>query len=136
MASSGDCDTEGDVLPAWKANLTDPSSLLQSWAPTLVNPCTWFHVTCNTNNSVVRVDLADAELSGILVSELGLRTNLLYLLLLFFSPKSNSLKKRTWTDLKLRCLHKTLELQGKLIEHGGQNTSINLSFSIILHGSE
>uniref|UniRef100_A0A6N2JYE5 Leucine-rich repeat-containing N-terminal plant-type domain-containing protein n=1 Tax=Salix viminalis TaxID=40686 RepID=A0A6N2JYE5_SALVM len=79
MASSGDCDAEGDALPARKANSTDPSSLLQSWAPTPVNPCTRVHVTCNTNNSFVRVDLAGAELSGILVSELGLLTNLQYL---------------------------------------------------------
>ncbi|KAJ6326352.1 hypothetical protein OIU78_013453 [Salix suchowensis] len=80
MASSGDCDAEGDALPARKANSTDPSSLLQSWAPTPpVNPCTRVHVTCNTDNSVVRVDLAGAELSGTLGSELGLLTNLQYL---------------------------------------------------------
>ncbi|KAJ7004581.1 hypothetical protein NC653_009429 [Populus alba x Populus x berolinensis] len=55
MASSVDCNTEGDALSAWKANLADPSNLLQSGAPTLVNLCTWFQATCSSNNSVGRV---------------------------------------------------------------------------------
>lgn len=38
-----------------RANLEDPNNVLQSWDPTLVNPCTWFHVTCNNENSVIRV---------------------------------------------------------------------------------
>lgn len=45
--------------------------MLQSWDPTLVNPCTWFHVTCNNQNFVTRVDLGNAQLSGTLVSDLG-----------------------------------------------------------------
>ena len=45
----------GDALSALKNALTDPSSVLGSWDSTLVNPCTWFHVTCNNNNMVVRV---------------------------------------------------------------------------------
>ncbi|KAJ6388254.1 hypothetical protein OIU77_026768 [Salix suchowensis] len=32
-------------------------------------------------------------------------------------------------DLKLRCLYKTLDLQGRLIERGGQNSSINFPFA-------
>ncbi|KAK1583620.1 hypothetical protein Q3G72_025610 [Acer saccharum] len=51
----------------------------QSWDPTLVNPCTWFHVTCNNDNSVIRVDLRNAALSGQLVPRLGLLKNLQYL---------------------------------------------------------
>lgn len=48
-------DLTGDALAAWKAQLVDPNNVLQSWDPTLVNPCTWFHITCDSNNFVVRV---------------------------------------------------------------------------------
>ncbi|KAF5811671.1 putative non-specific serine/threonine protein kinase [Helianthus annuus] len=33
---------EGDALHSLRTNLEDPNSVLQSWDPTLVNPCTWF----------------------------------------------------------------------------------------------
>lgn len=45
----------GDALHSLRTNLEDPNNVLQSWDPTLVNPCTWFHVTCNNENSVIRV---------------------------------------------------------------------------------
>ncbi|XP_052190107.1 somatic embryogenesis receptor kinase 2 isoform X2 [Diospyros lotus] len=70
---------EGDALHSLRANLDDPNNVLQSWDPTLVNPCTWFHVTCNNENSVIRVDLGNAALSGELVPQLGLLKNLQYL---------------------------------------------------------
>nr|AIE54276.1 somatic embryogenesis receptor kinase 3B [Nicotiana tabacum] len=70
---------EGDALNALKTNLADPNNVLQSWDPTLVNPCTWFHVTCNSENSVTRVDLGNANLSGQLVPQLGQLPNLQYL---------------------------------------------------------
>ncbi|CAA0831618.1 Somatic embryogenesis receptor kinase 1 [Striga hermonthica] len=70
---------EGDALHNLRANLQDPNNVLQSWDPTLVNPCTWFHVTCNNDNSVIRVDLGNAALSGQLVPQLGLLKNLQYL---------------------------------------------------------
>ncbi|ONK60766.1 uncharacterized protein A4U43_C08F22390 [Asparagus officinalis] len=70
---------EGDALHSLQANLKDPNNVLQSWDPTLVNPCTWFHVTCNSDNSVVRVDLGNANLSGQLVPQLGQLKNLQYL---------------------------------------------------------
>ncbi|KAL2894789.1 BRASSINOSTEROID INSENSITIVE 1-associated receptor kinase 1 [Bienertia sinuspersici] len=70
---------EGDALNALKSGLSDPNGVLQSWDPTLVNPCTWFHVTCNTENSVTRVDLGNANLTGELVSQLGQLTSLQYL---------------------------------------------------------
>ncbi|KAL2321843.1 hypothetical protein Fmac_026222 [Flemingia macrophylla] len=54
----------------------DPNNVLQSWDPTLVNPCTWFHVTCNNDNNVIRVDLGNAALSGQLVPQLGQLKNL------------------------------------------------------------
>ncbi|KAE9446931.1 hypothetical protein C3L33_21161, partial [Rhododendron williamsianum] len=69
----------GDALNALKTNLADPNNVLQSWDPTLVNPCTWFHVTCNSDNSVTRVDLGNANLSGQLVPQLGQLPNLQYL---------------------------------------------------------
>ncbi|XP_072972232.1 LRR receptor kinase BAK1-like [Typha angustifolia] len=70
---------EGDALHYLKSNLNDPSNVLQSWDPTLVNPCTWFHVTCNSDNSVIRVDLGNAQLSGTLVPQLGQLKFLQYL---------------------------------------------------------
>ncbi|KAG6752301.1 hypothetical protein POTOM_044524 [Populus tomentosa] len=69
---------EGDALHSLRSNLNDPNNVLQSWDPTLVNPCTWFHVTCNNDNSVIRVDLGNAALSGQLVPQLGLLKNLQY----------------------------------------------------------
>ncbi|KAM7478944.1 hypothetical protein LguiA_027157 [Lonicera macranthoides] len=71
--------SEGDALNALKTSLADPNNVLQSWDPTLVNPCTWFHVTCNSENSVTRVDLGNANLSGGLVQRLGDLPNLQYL---------------------------------------------------------
>ncbi|XP_010245869.1 PREDICTED: somatic embryogenesis receptor kinase 1 isoform X2 [Nelumbo nucifera] len=71
--------TEGDALHSLRTNLDDPNNVLQSWDPTLVNPCTWFHVTCNNDNSVIRVDLGNAALSGQLVPQLGQLKNLQYL---------------------------------------------------------
>nr|AEC46975.1 somatic embryogenesis receptor-like kinase [Ananas comosus]AFA53652.1 somatic embryogenesis receptor-like kinase 1 [Ananas comosus] len=70
---------EGDALHSLRTNLNDPNNVLQSWDPTLVNPCTWFHVTCNNDNSVIRVDLGNAALSGTLVPQLGELKNLQYL---------------------------------------------------------
>ncbi|CAK7337914.1 unnamed protein product, partial [Dovyalis caffra] len=70
---------EGDALHNLRTNLLDPNNVLQSWDPTLVNPCTWFHVTCNNDNSVIRVDLGNAALSGQLVPQVGQLKNLQYL---------------------------------------------------------
>ncbi|KAM3190468.1 hypothetical protein ACQJBY_068521 [Aegilops geniculata] len=71
--------TEGDALHSLRTNLNDPNNVLQSWDPTLVNPCTWFHVTCNNDNSVIRVDLGNAALFGTLVPQLGQLKTLQYL---------------------------------------------------------
>ncbi|GKV52186.1 hypothetical protein SLEP1_g58777 [Rubroshorea leprosula] len=67
---------EGDALNSLKTNLNDPNNVLQSWDPTLVNPCTWFHVTCDNDNSVTQVHLLGASLSGQLVPQLGQLKNL------------------------------------------------------------
>ncbi|KAE8009130.1 hypothetical protein FH972_005583 [Carpinus fangiana] len=79
FVSKVSANAEGDALNALKTGLADPNNVLQSWDPTLVNPCTWFHVTCDSDNSVTRVDLGNANLSGQLVPQLGQLTNLQYL---------------------------------------------------------
>ncbi|KAM3694464.1 hypothetical protein ACB098_07G058400 [Castanea mollissima] len=79
FVSKVSANAEGDALNALKTNLADPNNVLQSWDPTLVNPCTWFHVTCDSQNSVTRVDLGNANLSGTLVPQLGQLLNLQYL---------------------------------------------------------
>ncbi|KAK1292568.1 Somatic embryogenesis receptor kinase 1 [Acorus calamus] len=71
--------SEGDALYTLRRSLTDPDNVLQSWDPTLVNPCTWFHITCNQDNRVTRVDLGNSNLSGHLVPELGKLEHLQYL---------------------------------------------------------
>ncbi|KAG0537330.1 hypothetical protein BDA96_03G139900 [Sorghum bicolor] len=71
--------SEGDALYALRRALADPRGVLQSWDPTLVNPCTWFHVTCNRDSRVTRVDLGNSNLSGNLVPELGHLEHLQYL---------------------------------------------------------
>lgn len=47
--------SEGDALFTLRKSLSDPDNVLQSWDPTLVNPCTWFHITCNQDNRVTRL---------------------------------------------------------------------------------
>ncbi|KAL5979042.1 hypothetical protein ACLOJK_018939 [Asimina triloba] len=70
---------EGDALYSFRRALQDPGNVLQSWDPTLVDPCTWFHVTCNNDNRVTRLDLGNAKLSGNLVPELGRLERLQYM---------------------------------------------------------
>uniref|UniRef100_A0A7N0ZT08 Leucine-rich repeat-containing N-terminal plant-type domain-containing protein n=1 Tax=Kalanchoe fedtschenkoi TaxID=63787 RepID=A0A7N0ZT08_KALFE len=70
---------DGDALTALKQSLSDPDHALDSWDPNLVNPCTWFHITCNSNNRVVRLDLAGLNLGGVLVPQLGNLDTLQYL---------------------------------------------------------
>lgn len=70
---------EGDALYALRRAVKDPANVLQSWDPTLVDPCTWFHVTCDGDNRVTRLDLGNAKLSGSLVPELGKLERLQYL---------------------------------------------------------
>ena len=45
----------GDALYALRRSVKDPDNVLQSWDPTLVDPCTWFHVTCDSDNRVTRL---------------------------------------------------------------------------------
>ncbi|XP_047165320.1 BRASSINOSTEROID INSENSITIVE 1-associated receptor kinase 1-like isoform X2 [Vigna umbellata] len=70
---------EGDALTVFKNKVIDPTGALSNWNPNILTPCTWFHVVCNGENSVIRLDLGNAELSGQLVPELGQLPNLAYL---------------------------------------------------------
>ncbi|CAN1195000.1 Somatic embryogenesis receptor kinase 1 [Linum perenne] len=70
-------DIEGDALRSLRVNLVNKDNNLQSWNQG--SPCSWFHVTCNNDSSVVRLDLGNAGLSGELVPQLGLLKNLQYL---------------------------------------------------------
>eukprot|EP00262_Sarcandra_glabra_P010968 TRINITY_DN26675_c0_g1_i1.p1 TRINITY_DN26675_c0_g1~~TRINITY_DN26675_c0_g1_i1.p1 ORF type:complete len:213 (-),score=24.09 TRINITY_DN26675_c0_g1_i1:350-988(-) len=71
--------SEGNALHALRSRLSDPTNVLQSWDPTLVNPCTWFHITCDANNHVIRLDLGNSNVSGRLGPELGELKHLQYL---------------------------------------------------------
>ncbi|XP_011622437.1 somatic embryogenesis receptor kinase 1 [Amborella trichopoda] len=71
--------SDGNALHAFRSVLSDPTNVLQSWDPTLVNPCTWFHVTCNDHNRVIRLDLGNSNITGHLVPELGKLEHLQYL---------------------------------------------------------
>ncbi|XP_027361266.1 leucine-rich repeat protein 2-like [Abrus precatorius] len=71
--------SEGNALHALRSKLSDPNNVLQSWDPTLVNSCTWFHVTCDSNNHVIRLDLGNSNISGTLGPELGQLPHLQYL---------------------------------------------------------
>ncbi|XP_024966248.1 leucine-rich repeat protein 2-like isoform X1 [Cynara cardunculus var. scolymus] len=71
--------SEGNALHVLRTKLSDPKNVLQSWDPTLVNPCTWFHVTCDSSNHVIRLDLGNSNVSGTLGSELGELKHLKYL---------------------------------------------------------
>eukprot|EP00261_Vitis_vinifera_P038132 XP_019079375.1 PREDICTED: BRASSINOSTEROID INSENSITIVE 1-associated receptor kinase 1 isoform X2 [Vitis vinifera] len=71
--------SEGDALYALKSSLVDPKDVLQSWDTSSGNPCIWFHVTCNGDGNVIRVDLGNGSLSGQLDSRVGQLTKLEYL---------------------------------------------------------
>ncbi|TKY71251.1 Somatic embryogenesis receptor kinase 1 [Spatholobus suberectus] len=77
--SSLSANSEGNALHALRSRLSDPNNVLQSWDPTLVNSCTWFHVTCDSNNHVIRLDLGNSNLSGTLGPELAQLPHLQYL---------------------------------------------------------
>ncbi|KAI3976095.1 hypothetical protein MKX01_016778 [Papaver californicum] len=77
--TSTNANVEGDALYALRRAVKDPGNVLQSWDPTLVNPCTWFHVTCDKDSRVTRLDLGNAMLSGNLVPELAKLEHLQYL---------------------------------------------------------
>ncbi|KAM3404902.1 hypothetical protein ACQJBY_007789 [Aegilops geniculata] len=68
-----------DALLALKSGLHDPNGALKSWDPQLVDPCTWFYITCDNNKRVTRIGIARLNLSGPLAPELGQLDRLEYL---------------------------------------------------------
>ncbi|GJN25657.1 hypothetical protein PR202_gb13514 [Eleusine coracana subsp. coracana] len=68
FAMSANCNTEGDILYAQRMAWQQPIDALESWDPTLENPCLW-------------EDLGNAGISGPLVPELGDLEKLQYLML-------------------------------------------------------
>ncbi|KAL8264794.1 hypothetical protein R6Q59_022924 [Mikania micrantha] len=112
---------EGDALNALKLSLDDPNKVMESWDVTLPNPCTWFHISCNPESSVTRVDLGSAGLSGQLVPELGQLINLQYLELY-----SNNITGNIPTELgKLNSLV-SLDLYSNRLHGNIPNTMGNL----------
>ncbi|MBA0828953.1 hypothetical protein Goarm_013578 [Gossypium armourianum] len=123
----------GDALNALKTNMADPNNVLQSWDPTLVNPCTWFHVTCNSENSVTRVDLGNANLTGQLVPQLGSLPNLQYLELYsnnisgMIPDELGNLTELVSLDLYLN------KLTGDIPTTLGQLKKLRFLYELILH---
>ncbi|CAN6327785.1 unnamed protein product [Urochloa humidicola] len=70
---------EGDALMVLRHSVDDPDCVLSSWDPDLVNPCTWFRVSCNADNRVDRIELGNTRLSGPLPAELGKLEQLQYM---------------------------------------------------------
>ncbi|KAI5002260.1 hypothetical protein ZWY2020_026910 [Hordeum vulgare] len=79
LATIASSNTEGDILHLQRRRGRTPNNVLQSWDPTLFNPCTWLHVTCNSDNPVTRLNLVNTGISGTLIPELGGLRNLRYL---------------------------------------------------------
>ncbi|KAI5068440.1 hypothetical protein GOP47_0016785 [Adiantum capillus-veneris] len=63
-ASAQGFNVQVDALIAFKNGLQDPQGALASWDPSSVDPCTWFHVTCDANNNVQSINLGLSGLSG------------------------------------------------------------------------
>ncbi|XP_047312639.1 leucine-rich repeat protein 1-like [Impatiens glandulifera] len=68
-----------DALMAFRQGVSDPQHALDSWDANLVDPCTWFHITCDNNKRVIRIDLMRQGLSGNVSPQLGNIDSLVYL---------------------------------------------------------
>ncbi|KAL3632689.1 hypothetical protein CASFOL_025673 [Castilleja foliolosa] len=65
-------DYQVDALYAFKQMITDdPGGVTQSWDGSLVDPCTWFHITCDSDKRVTKISLGGGGISGQLVPQLG-----------------------------------------------------------------
>ncbi|CAN1130448.1 Leucine-rich repeat protein 1 [Linum perenne] len=79
VEGQGSSTSDQQALTSLRNSLSDPNHVLNSWDPTLVDPCTWFHVTCNDDNRVTRLNLEDNRLNGSIPTELGNLKNLVAL---------------------------------------------------------
>ncbi|MCO5564388.1 hypothetical protein L7F22_018048 [Adiantum nelumboides] len=78
-ASAQGFSNEVDALVAFKNSVQDPEQALESWDPTSADPCTWFHITCDGNSRVQRVELFGNHLTGSVPGELGQLSSLIAL---------------------------------------------------------
>uniref|UniRef100_A0A0D9WNI2 non-specific serine/threonine protein kinase n=1 Tax=Leersia perrieri TaxID=77586 RepID=A0A0D9WNI2_9ORYZ len=58
--------SEVEALQAFMGGFEAGNPAFQSWDQSMLNPCTWFHVTCGQGNLVIRLDLGNQSLSGVL----------------------------------------------------------------------
>ncbi|KAH7440795.1 hypothetical protein KP509_03G010900 [Ceratopteris richardii] len=73
---------EVQALMVIKQHLDDPTNALGSWDANSVDPCSWYHVTCSVQTSLVtNLGLPNLRLSGTLPPEIGNLTNLQSLML-------------------------------------------------------
>ncbi|CAL1412542.1 unnamed protein product [Linum trigynum] len=63
--------TDTDALMTLKIAMSYPNQCLKDWDSSLVDPCTWLRITCNSDNRVIRVDVGGCGLSGKLPSGLA-----------------------------------------------------------------
>ncbi|KAF6148711.1 hypothetical protein GIB67_019319 [Kingdonia uniflora] len=61
----------GSALFSLRASLNASPAQLLDWNLYQVNPCTWSHVTCDSNNNVTSVTLSSMGFSGILSPKIG-----------------------------------------------------------------
>ncbi|XP_050204940.1 leucine-rich repeat protein 1-like [Mercurialis annua] len=76
LVPAGYGNAESDALLVLKGSLTDPNGLLNNWDPSSLDPCLWFHVTCNAQKQVTQLLLPGANLGGRLVPNLQALQNL------------------------------------------------------------
>jgi hypothetical protein len=62
---------DGDALKAMQATLTGSGQAFVTWDITLVTPCTWINVACDSQNNVIYLNLGNQGLSGTLAPQIG-----------------------------------------------------------------
>jgi Leucine-rich repeat (LRR) protein len=62
---------DGDALKAVQASLTGSGQAFVTWDITLVNPCTWINVECDSQNNIIYLNLGNQGLSGTLAPQIG-----------------------------------------------------------------
>ncbi|CAL4926861.1 unnamed protein product [Urochloa decumbens] len=63
--------SEGDALLDMKLKLKATGNQLSDWNWRQINPCTWYSVVCDNNNSVVEVTLPSMGFTGVLSPRIG-----------------------------------------------------------------
>ncbi|XP_047312643.1 leucine-rich repeat protein 1-like [Impatiens glandulifera] len=68
-----------NALDAFHQGVSDPQNAMKNWDTSLYDPCTWFHITCDNDNRVIRIEIFRYGLSGHLAPQLGNLDRLEYL---------------------------------------------------------